>query len=153
MFFWFPYFLHDPLNVSNLIPGSSAASKPKLYIWKFSVHILLKPSLKDFEHNLTSMWNECNSFYMVIWTFFETTDCFKIGKGVRQGCVYCHLACLTYMQSTFMQNVRLDESQAEIKIAGRNQLQICGRYHANGRKWRNYRASWWGWKRRVKKLA
>ena len=50
----FLYFLYDPTNVGNLISGSSAFSKLSFYIWKFSVHILLKPNLKDFEHNLTS---------------------------------------------------------------------------------------------------
>ena len=50
-----PCFLYDPMNVGNLISGSSAFSKPSLYIWKFSVHVLLKPILKDFEHNLASM--------------------------------------------------------------------------------------------------
>ena len=39
-------FLHNPMNVGNLISGCSAFSKPSLYIWNFSVHILLKPSLK-----------------------------------------------------------------------------------------------------------
>ena len=48
------------MNVGNLICGTSAFSKSSLYIWKFLVHILLKPSLEDFEHNLTSMWNEHN---------------------------------------------------------------------------------------------
>ena len=48
-------FLDDPTDVSNLISGSSAFSKPSSYIWKFSDHILLKPRLKDFEYNLTSM--------------------------------------------------------------------------------------------------
>ena len=43
-------FFNDPAYVGNLISGSSAFSKSSLYIWKFSVHILLKPSLKDFEH-------------------------------------------------------------------------------------------------------
>ena len=43
------------MNVGNLISGSSAFSKSNLYIWKFSVHVLLKPSLKDFEHSLASM--------------------------------------------------------------------------------------------------
>ena len=55
VFLEFPSFLYDPTDVGNLISGSSAFSKPSLYIWKFSVHILLKPSLKDFDHNLTSM--------------------------------------------------------------------------------------------------
>ena len=53
-----PCFLHDTTNVHNLISGSSASLKPSLYIWKFSIHILLKTSLKDFEHYLVSMWNE-----------------------------------------------------------------------------------------------
>ena len=61
-------FFHDSVNVGNLISGFSAFSKPSLYIWKFLGHILLKPILKDFEHKLTSMWNECN--YTVVWTFF-----------------------------------------------------------------------------------
>ena len=48
-------FLHDGTNVTNLIAGFFAFSKPSLYIWKLSVHILLKPSLKDFEDNFTSI--------------------------------------------------------------------------------------------------
>ena len=51
----FPCFLYDPTNVSNLISGSFAFSKPSLYIWKFSIQVLLKSSLKDVEYNLTSM--------------------------------------------------------------------------------------------------
>ena len=52
VFLEFPCFLCDPTNVRNLI---SAFSKPRLYIWKLSVHELLKPSLKDFEHNFDGM--------------------------------------------------------------------------------------------------
>ena len=54
-FLEFLCFLYDLTNVGNFLSGSSAFSKSNLYIWKFSVHVLLKPSLKDFEHNLTSM--------------------------------------------------------------------------------------------------
>ena len=46
------------VNVVNLTSGSPAFPKSSLYIWKFSVHILLKPSLEDFEHYLASMRNE-----------------------------------------------------------------------------------------------
>ena len=49
-FLKFLCFLYDPADAGNLISGSSASSKPSLYMWKFSVHELLKPSLKDFEH-------------------------------------------------------------------------------------------------------
>ena len=61
-------FFYDPADAGNLISGSSAFSKFSLYIWKFSVHILLTPSLKDFEHYFASMWNECNC--VVVCTFF-----------------------------------------------------------------------------------
>ena len=48
IFLEFPCFLYDPAKIGNLIPGSSAFSKPTLYIWKFLVHVLLKPSPGDF---------------------------------------------------------------------------------------------------------
>ena len=45
----------DPTDVDNLISGSSAFSKTSLKIWKFTVHVLLKPGLENFEHYFTSM--------------------------------------------------------------------------------------------------
>ena len=48
-------FFDDPADVGNLISGSSAFSKSSLNIWKFSVHVLLKPGLENFEHYFTSM--------------------------------------------------------------------------------------------------
>ena len=68
VFLEFPCFLYDPVNVGNLISGASAFSKSSVDICKFWVHILLKPSLKDFERNLASMWNECSG--VIVWTFF-----------------------------------------------------------------------------------
>ena len=50
IFLEFSCFFYDPVDVDNLISGSSTFSKSSLYIWKFSIHILLKPSLKNFEH-------------------------------------------------------------------------------------------------------
>ena len=61
-------FFYDPTDVHILISGSSAIFKTSLNIWKFKVHILLKPSLENFEHYFASMWDECH--YMVVWTFF-----------------------------------------------------------------------------------
>ena len=61
-------FLDDPVDVGNLISGSSAFSKTSLNIWKFMVHVLLKPGLQNFEHYFTSVWDECNC--VVVWTFF-----------------------------------------------------------------------------------
>ena len=48
-------FFNDPADVSNLISGSSAFSKTSLNIWKFTVNVLLKPGLENFEHYLTSV--------------------------------------------------------------------------------------------------
>ena len=62
-------FLDDPTNVGNLISGSSAFSKSSLNIWKFTVHVLLKSGLENFEHYFASIWNECNC--EVVWTFFS----------------------------------------------------------------------------------
>ena len=68
VFLEFPCFLYDSASFGNLISGSFAFSKPSLYIWKFSIQVLLKPSLKDFEHNFSSMGIERNC--PVVWTSF-----------------------------------------------------------------------------------
>ena len=61
-------FFDDPVDVGNLTSGSSAFSKSSLNIWKFTVLILLKPDLENFDHYFASMWDECNCG--VVWTFF-----------------------------------------------------------------------------------
>ena len=61
-------FFDDPADVGNLISGSSPFSKTISNIWKFTVHVLLKPGLENFEHYFTSVWDECNS--AVVWAFF-----------------------------------------------------------------------------------
>ena len=48
-------FFYDPTDVGNLISGSSVFSKSSLNIWKFSVYVLLKPSLENFEHYFASV--------------------------------------------------------------------------------------------------
>ena len=55
VFLEFRNFLHDPKNVGNLTSGSSAFSKSSLNIWKFMIHILLKPGLENFEHYFASL--------------------------------------------------------------------------------------------------
>ena len=67
VFLEFPCYLYDPMDVGNLISGSSAFSKMSLNVWKFTIHILLKPVLESFEQYFTSVWDECNC--TVIWTF------------------------------------------------------------------------------------
>ena len=78
VFLEFPSFLYDSANVGNLISGSSSFSKPSLSIWKFLVHIMLKPSMQDFKHDLTSMGDECNC--VMVSTFFATT---RLGNWVE----------------------------------------------------------------------
>ena len=55
VFLLFSCFFDDPMDVGNLISGSSAFSKSSLNIWKFMVHILLKPGLENFEHYFASV--------------------------------------------------------------------------------------------------
>ena len=98
-------FFDDPMDVGNLICSSSAFSKSSLNIWKFTIHILLKPGLENFEHCFTSVWDECNC--AVVWAslalpFFGTgmkTDLF-------QSCGHCwvfqicwHIECSTFTAS------------------------------------------------------
>ena len=49
------HFFDEPMDVGNLISGSSAYSKSSLNIWKFTVHVVLKPGLENFKHYFTSM--------------------------------------------------------------------------------------------------
>ena len=92
----------DPVDVGNLISGYSAFSKTSLNIWKFKVHVLLKPGLENFEHSFASMWDECNC--AVVWAF--------IGIGMKtdlfQSCGHCwvfqicwHIECSTFTASSF----------------------------------------------------
>ena len=59
VFLEFLCFLYDPANVGNLMSGSSSFSKRSLDIWKFLFCIMLKPSMQDFKHDLTSTGDEC----------------------------------------------------------------------------------------------
>ena len=73
-------FFYDPVDVGNLISGSSAFSKTSLNIWKFMVHVLLKPGLDNFKYYYSSLWDECNC--VVVWAFFGIAflrDCNKNG--------------------------------------------------------------------------
>ena len=79
-------FFHDPTGVGNLIAGSSAFSKSSLNIWKFTVHVLLKPGLENFEHYFASVWDECNC--AVVWAFF--------GIGMKHDLFQCCGRCLVF---------------------------------------------------------
>ena len=60
VFLEFSSFSHDLADVGNLNSGSSAFSKTSLNFREFTVHVLLKPGLENFEHYFTSMRDECN---------------------------------------------------------------------------------------------
>ena len=64
-------FFDDPMDIGNLISGSYVFSKTSLNICKFTIHVLLKPCLENFEHYFTSMWDECNC--VVVWAIFGIT--------------------------------------------------------------------------------
>ena len=84
---------YDPMDVGNLISGSSAFSKSSLNIWNFSAHILLKPHLKNIEHYFANVWDECNC--VVVWTFFGIAlfwDC---------ACVYICVYIYIYVTEPF----------------------------------------------------
>ena len=100
VFLEFPCFFYDPED-------PLAVCKSSLNIWQFLVLVLLKPSLKDFEHNLASMWNVCSC--MVIWTFFGIV---LLGLGMEtdlfQSCGHCwvfeicwHIECSILTASSF----------------------------------------------------
>ena len=98
-------FFDGPVDTGNLISGSSAFSKSSLCIWKF--YTLLKPSLENFEHYFTSMWNECNC--AVVWAFFGIAF-LLIGMktDLFHSCGYCwvfqicwHIECSSFTASSF----------------------------------------------------
>ena len=70
IFYWksLTCFFDDPTDVGNLISGSSDFLKYRLNIWNFTVHVLLKLGLENFEHYFVSMWDDNNC--VVVWTFF-----------------------------------------------------------------------------------
>ena len=98
-------FFCDPVDVGNLISGSSAFSKTSLNIWKLMVHVSLKPGLENFKHYLTSVWDECN--YVVVWAFFGTaflwdgmkTDLFQSYGHCWVFQICWHTECSTFTAS------------------------------------------------------
>ena len=107
VFLEFSCFFYDLMDVGNLISGSSAFTKPSLYIWKFSVQVLLKPVLENFEHYFANTWNVCNC--AIVWTFFGILFS---GIGMKLlfslSCSYCwffhicwHIECHTLTTSSF----------------------------------------------------
>ena len=107
VFLEFSCFFDDPEDVGNLISGSSAFSKSSLNIWKFTVHILLKTGLENFEYYFTSMWDEGNC--AVVWAFFRIAFLWiGMKTDLFQSCGHCwvfqicwHIECSTLTASSF----------------------------------------------------
>ena len=106
VFLEFFCFFYDPTDVDNLISGFSAFSKSSLKIWKFLVHILLKPSLENFELYFASMWDEWNCV-----VFEHSLALPLLGIGMKtdlfQSCGHCwvfqicwHIECSTLTESS-----------------------------------------------------
>ena len=107
VFLEFSCFFYDPKDVGNLISCSSAFSKAILYIWKFSVYLLLKPNLKDFEHYFASMWNECNCMVVsmffgiaLLWDWNENWP-FPVLWPLLSLQICWHIECKTFTASSF----------------------------------------------------
>ena len=100
-------FFDDLADVGNLISGSSAFSKSSLNIWKFTVHVLLKPVLENFKHRFTSVWDECNC--AVVCAFFGLpffgigmkTDLFQLHVHCWVFQICWHIECSTFTASSF----------------------------------------------------
>ena len=75
------WFFDDPVDVDNLISGSSDFSKTSLNIWKFMIHVLLKPGFKNFKRYFTSVWDECNC--VVVWAFFDVVFLWDWNENVH----------------------------------------------------------------------
>ena len=95
------------MKVGNLISGSFSFPKSSLYIWKFSVHVLLKSSLKDFEHYLASMWNEHNlhGSLNILWHCLSLELKWKMTPSPGKHCwvfqICWHIECSTLTTSSF----------------------------------------------------
>ena len=113
-------FFYYPADVGNLISGSSAFSKTSLNIWKFTVQVLLKPDLENFQHYFTNVWDECSC--AIVWTFFGTgmkTDLF-------QSCGHCWVFQICW--HIHRQNDRILKEELP--------RSVCAQY-VTGDQWRN----------------
>ena len=107
-------FFDDPTDVGNLISGSSVFSKSSLNIRKFSVHVLLKPGLENFEHYFASMWDECN--YAVVWAFFDIALLIGMKTNPFQSCGHCWVFHTDILNAALSQNHLLGLEIAQLEF-------------------------------------
>ena len=107
VFLEFSCFFYNSTDTGNLISGSSAFSKSSLYIWRFLVHVLLRPWLENSEHYFASVWDECNC--VVVWTFsgiaflrdWNENWPFSVLWHCRIFQIGWHIKCSTFTESSF----------------------------------------------------
>ena len=100
-------FFDDPVDVGTLISVSSDFFKSSLNIWKFMVHVLLKPGLENFKHYFANLWDECNC--AVVWALFAIAFLWDWKEyWLFQSCGHCwvfqifwHIKCSTFKISSF----------------------------------------------------
>ena len=126
VFLKFSWHFYDPVDIGNLISGSSTFSKSSLDIWKFSVHTLLKCRLENFVHYFASVWAECNC--VVVWTFFGIAFIWDLNEILFQSFGHCWvfqicwcIDCRTFSASSF----RIWKSSAGIPSSPLPLLEWC----------------------------
>ena len=148
--FIFHLFIFDEVSVQTFCPFKLGVDYAKAFacvdhnkLWK----ILKEMGIPD--HLTFLLRNLYAGQETTVRTGHGTTDWFQIGKGVCQGCILS--PCLFNLYAEYiMRNAGPDEAQAGIKIARRN---ISRWHHPMAESEEELKASWWKWKRRVKKLA
>ena len=143
-----PWIIEKAREFRKASTSASLTTPKPLTVW---ITINCEKFFKRWEYQTTlpASWKTCHE--PIVRTGHGTMDWIKTGKGECQGCILS--PCLFNLYAEYiMQNARLEEAQAGIKIARRNINNL--RYADDSKKAkRNYRDSWWRWKRRVKKLT
>ena len=129
-------FFHDPADVGNLIPGSSAFSKTSLNIWKFTVHMLMK-------FGLETTWPASSETCMQVRKQqlelnMEQQTGSKSGKEYVKA-VYCHSAYLTSMQSTSWEMLGWKKHKLESRLAGK--ISITSDMHMTPPLWQKVKSN------------
>ena len=141
MFFWNSLFRWSS---GYLISGSSAFAKFSLNIWKFTVHIMFKPGLENFEHYFTSVWDECN------WWYFEHSLALpffgiRIKTDLFQSCGHCwvfqicwNIECSTFTASSFRiwnSSTRIPSPPLALFIVMRSKAHLTSHSRMSGSRW------------------
>ena len=143
-------FFDDPVDIRNLISGSSAFPKTSLKIWKFTIHVLLKPGLENFEHYFTSMWDECNC--VVVWAFFGIgmkTDLFQSCGHCWVFQIFWQTECSTFTASSFRiwsSSTRIPSPPLALFIVMLSKAHLTSHSRMSGSRWvirPSWLSGWW----------